>query len=387
MNETKQLAAAIETKLTNVPTELINAMPVTTVKEHSNNNNFRVQIEKFIENAGTIMLLPEQEEILYKAVVEEDVEIRPDGLIYLPWMEYATRLRKAFKMKWALVPNGDPKVNGNYVMREFYLIINGTFASSAIGEQLYYPNNATMTWGDACEGAKSNALMRCCKEIGITLELWKPSFVRAWKEKYAEEVLAKYPDGNPKLDKYGKQKKEWRLNGSKTSNTETDSDVNTQSQQPRNDMPKITEKQIGRLMAILNNGSTDDTDRESRELMLRDWVVLKYGIRSKKDIPRDRDTYDIICSKADDIAFTVSNPKETRLQDEPDAPESVVIEPEKQTAFTELELRVATLKELAQEYKFDLKDVAKELNIDKATEKNIDSFEVAVNKRISKIVV
>jgi hypothetical protein len=43
-----------------------------------------------------------------------------------------------------------------------------------------------MTYGDAVEGAKSNALMRLCKGIGISLELWKPSFVRDWKNKYAE---------------------------------------------------------------------------------------------------------------------------------------------------------------------------------------------------------
>jgi hypothetical protein len=28
--------------------------------------------------------------------------------------------------------------------------------------------------------------MRLCKGIGIGIELWRPSFVRAWKEKYAE---------------------------------------------------------------------------------------------------------------------------------------------------------------------------------------------------------
>ena len=38
---------------------------------------------------------------------------------------------------------------------------------------------------DAVEGAKSNALMRCCKDLGIAKELWNPEYVRKWKEAFA----------------------------------------------------------------------------------------------------------------------------------------------------------------------------------------------------------
>lgn len=154
-------------------------------------NDFSEQVDQFVQNAGTLKLTQKQIEILYAPVNEEDVEIRPDGLIYLPWMEYVTRLRNAFGLSWAMVPQGKPKVQGNHVVCGYHLVIDGRWAGFAYGECEYQPNNKTMTYGDVLEGVKSNALMRLCKGLGISLELWKPSFVRSWKEKYAETYEGK----------------------------------------------------------------------------------------------------------------------------------------------------------------------------------------------------
>lgn len=172
---------------------------------HNDINNFP-SINSVFSCSTSIVLTQDQEEILYKDVDDEYVEIRPDGLVYLPWMEYVTRLRKAFGMSWSAVPDGKPKREGNYIYWPFYLIVKGVVCGYAIGEQEYRETNRMMTWGDACEGAKSNALMRLCKGIGIGLELWKPSFVKAWKEKYAETYMSK--------DWQGKNKLLWRKKGS-----------------------------------------------------------------------------------------------------------------------------------------------------------------------------
>lgn len=160
------------------------------------------EMTKLIPFAGTIEITEAQRKILFNPVKEEDVEIRPDGLIYLPWMEYVSRLRDAFGISWAIIPKDMPKFEGNHIFWSFYLMIQGKLAGFAIGEQQYHPSNATMTYGDAIEGAKSNALMRLCKGLGISLELWKPSFVRGWKAKYAEE----YDD---------KGRKKWRKKNGK----------------------------------------------------------------------------------------------------------------------------------------------------------------------------
>lgn len=167
--------------------------------------NVQTEMEKLIPFAGTIELTEDQKKILFAPVKNEDVEIRPDGLIYLPWMEYVSRLRDAFGISWAIIPYGMAKPAGNFLYWPFYLMIQGKLAGFALGEQEYPPpGNQRMTYGDATESCKSNALMRLCKGIGISLELWKPSFIRAWKEKYAETYT----------DDKGKTK--WRKkNGSK----------------------------------------------------------------------------------------------------------------------------------------------------------------------------
>jgi len=57
----------------------------------------------------------------------------------------------------------------------------------ARGEQDYFDASGVATATDAC---KSNALMRCCKDLGIASELWDPRFIRGFKTEYCVEVFA-----------------------------------------------------------------------------------------------------------------------------------------------------------------------------------------------------
>ncbi len=172
--------------------------------------NFETEIAKLIPMAGTVDLTKEQKAILYAPVDESLVEIRPDGLIYLPWMEYAKRLRDALGGRWALIPKGDPQMKGDLVVWPHYLVIDGKPMGQAYGEQKYSANNAKMTWGDAIEGAKSNALMRLCKGLGMTLDMWQPTFIKAWIAKHAESYPDQDDTGRAKLDRDGKPKLLWR---------------------------------------------------------------------------------------------------------------------------------------------------------------------------------
>ena len=47
------------------------------------------------------------------------------------------------------------------------------FVGQAIGEHTFY-TKLNLSYGKAVESAKSNALMRCCKDLGIASELWDP---------------------------------------------------------------------------------------------------------------------------------------------------------------------------------------------------------------------
>ncbi|GAA5807222.1 hypothetical protein MFLAVUS_000577 [Mucor flavus] len=143
----------------------------------------------------------EAEDILMAPINPDDIEIKPDGLIYLPEIKYRRILNKAFGPGgWGLAPRGEHTISPKNISREYALICNGRFVSQARGEQDYFDISGLPT---ASEGCKSNALMRCCKDLGIASELWDPVFIRKYKKKYGVEVWAEHVATK-------KKKKLWR---------------------------------------------------------------------------------------------------------------------------------------------------------------------------------
>ncbi|KAF9351406.1 hypothetical protein BGX26_010577 [Mortierella sp. AD094] len=129
-------------------------------------------------------------EILMKPLEAEDIEIKPDGLLYLPEIKYRRILNKAFGPGgWGLAPRSEHSVSPKTISREYALVCRGRFVSTARGEQDYFDPSNLAT---ASEGCKSNALMRCCKDLGIASELWDPSFIRKFKKQYCEELFAEH---------------------------------------------------------------------------------------------------------------------------------------------------------------------------------------------------
>lgn len=97
-------------------------------------------------------------------------KLAPDGLIYLPEIKYRRILNKAFGPGgWGLAPRGATNIGTKIVSREYGLVCLGRLVSIARGEQEYFGPAGVPT---ATEGCKSNALMRCCKDLGIASELW-----------------------------------------------------------------------------------------------------------------------------------------------------------------------------------------------------------------------
>lgn len=135
-------------------------------------------------------------------VTSTDVEIRPDGTIYLPEIKYRRVLNHAIGPGgWVLIPRGPPAFYKDTVFREFALYCFGKFTAQAIGEQQLVERG--MTTVTAIESAKSNALMRCCKDIGVASELWDPEFINGWKQKFAVQVWAEHAQT-------GRKQKLWR---------------------------------------------------------------------------------------------------------------------------------------------------------------------------------
>ncbi|ELU38371.1 genome maintenance protein [Rhizoctonia solani AG-1 IA] len=147
----------------------------------------------------------EAAEILMAPIDPLDVEVKPDGLLYLPEIKYRRILNRAFGPGgWGLAPRSGINVSPKVVSREYALVCLGRIAR---GEQEYFDQEGIAT---ATEAAKSNALMRCCKDLGIASELWcvhsfavvstnkqvahhrDPRFIREFKAKYCVEAFVEH---------------------------------------------------------------------------------------------------------------------------------------------------------------------------------------------------
>ncbi|KAF9740155.1 hypothetical protein PMIN06_003776 [Paraphaeosphaeria minitans] len=139
---------------------------------------------------GSVSFSPEQNEVLLAPIALDDVEVKPDGIIYLPEIKYRRILNKAFGPGgWGLAPRGESIVTGKIVTREYGLIVQGRLVAIARGEQQYFDPDGIPT---ATEGCKSNALMRCCKDVGIASELWDPRFIRTFTKDYTKEIWVEH---------------------------------------------------------------------------------------------------------------------------------------------------------------------------------------------------
>jgi hypothetical protein len=60
--------------------------------------------------------------------VPDDVEVKPDGLLYLPEIKYRRILNKTFGPGgWGLAPRGESIVTGKLITREYGLVVQGRY--------------------------------------------------------------------------------------------------------------------------------------------------------------------------------------------------------------------------------------------------------------------
>lgn len=71
---------------------------------------------------------PEQAAILQQEIAFDDIEIKPDGIIYLPEIKYRRILNRAFGPGgWGLAPRGETIVTDRLVTREYGLVAGGRY--------------------------------------------------------------------------------------------------------------------------------------------------------------------------------------------------------------------------------------------------------------------
>ncbi|KFA67645.1 hypothetical protein S40285_04935 [Stachybotrys chlorohalonatus IBT 40285] len=193
---TPKAAAAAKSKAALGPASRANNPPQHTVYQPPELGHLEEQTAADVDWATSFHgvsakpVTSEQFERLNRPLNTKDIEVKPDGIIYLPEIKYRRRLNEAFgPLGWGLVPRGEPVVGDNIVTREYALIIGGRFAAQAQGENNYFGQDQLPS---AVEGCKSNALMRCCKDLGIGSELWDPQFIRWFRKTSMEEVWVEH---------------------------------------------------------------------------------------------------------------------------------------------------------------------------------------------------
>ena len=137
--------------------------------------------------ASELRLADGEQEKLLAPFADEDVRMRDfDKLIYLPQVFFRERLNQVFGVgQWILKPvHASISPDKKSVFYHGQLYIRGCFVAEAIGEQKYTEGNAKTSYATAYEGAKSDCITRCCKDLGVAAELWKPQYSEYWKAKY-----------------------------------------------------------------------------------------------------------------------------------------------------------------------------------------------------------
>lgn len=153
----------------------------------------RVSIAERFKGASTQPVTDDQAKILMAPCELNELDILPTGEVYLSQIGYRRRLNAVFRPAgWSMVPLDKPAMVGRTLMQPWALYVNGAFVSSSYGEADYHKDNARQSYATAAESLKSNALMRCCKDLGIASECWDRRFTEAFKRDHCRLVQGKW---------------------------------------------------------------------------------------------------------------------------------------------------------------------------------------------------
>lgn len=173
-HSTHSMTANSNRIMSNNPNSIMAIMPFPEEQGQNYSHNFP---------ASAPVISDQITQVLLSLVDPQEVEIKPDGSIYLPEIKYRKRLLQAFgPTGWTLLPRGPHSQIGNYLSREYALYVGGRIVSQARGVSLM---QSFSNPGLASESVRSNALMRCCKDLGIASELWNIDYVEKWKAERA----------------------------------------------------------------------------------------------------------------------------------------------------------------------------------------------------------
>jgi hypothetical protein len=153
------------------------------------------------QRASTGALTKEEAEALRAPFADDQYDMKPTetGEVFVGQVHVRHRLNSVIgPLQWALVPV--PNLEGHVffkdgsgdresILMRGRLYIRDHFVSEAIGEQAMA--SGRMTYASACEGAKSDTLTRCAKDLSIGWECWDKRWCDRWRAQFAVRVMVK----------------------------------------------------------------------------------------------------------------------------------------------------------------------------------------------------
>lgn len=174
------------------------AAPRSTTPEQAKIDAIADLTKSAYAKASELKLTPEEIAGLQKEFPDEAFKPGAAGkenLIYIEHAYLRDRLNEVLGVgQWSIVPRsrwgedftipakerGKPDIQACRIYVEAMLLIRGCFVAEAVGDMVYYKNNQSQNYGDAVEGAKTAALRRCAKELGVGLQAWKKDWCAGW---------------------------------------------------------------------------------------------------------------------------------------------------------------------------------------------------------------
>lgn len=230
-----------------------------------------------------LKLTPEEDKILSEEVDPSLIQFKPakrDGpatIPYLPHIVYTRWMNRAFgRTGWAIVPTAAPKKVDSLILVPYLLYIHGIPVAAATGEQDFIESNKQQTYGDVIESTVASALRRCCKRLGIGLEMWD----KEWLKQNAKAIGKKAERKDEVRDG------EWV----------EDPNVYTHTVSSQLESPVITPQQLGRIAQIVERTQRNPAEvtlylkknfnvPRAAKLLQKDYAKVCRDLEAKGDLP------------------------------------------------------------------------------------------------------
>jgi hypothetical protein len=224
---------------------------------------------------GEVRLTHREERVLAETPRHSDIQVKPDGSVYMPHPAITRWFNRAFgRLRWAIVMQASPVKAGPRINCAFTLYVHGKAVANAIGEQDFLDSD--MTYGESVESTYGSGLRRLAKRIGVGLELWS----KKWTDEFLAErcVCVETPRGL-----------EWRRKDARPFDGERKRGKGKMSSTAKfREVKRITTTgrdghgrgQLGRLHQIAKNAGRSHDD-------IKAYIAGRYGLKSTKDITTD----------------------------------------------------------------------------------------------------